>query len=53
MYSHIFLPFHYYNIIILNMINIDTTKTYIIVHKASQLALEAPINYTNYSKTSL
>lgn len=34
------------------MNTIDTTKTYLIVHKASQLALEAP-NQATYNKTSL
>ena len=35
------------------MNSIDTSKTYIIVHKSSQLALEAPATYANYNKTSL
>lgn len=35
------------------MNNVDTSKTYIIVHKSSQLALEAPANYTTFTKTSL
>lgn len=32
--------------------SVDTTKTYILVHQQSQLALEAP-NQANYTKTSL
>ncbi len=34
------------------MKQIDTTKTYLIIHKTSQLALEAP-NQSSYNKTSL
>lgn len=32
--------------------SVDTTKTYLLVHQGSQLALEAP-NQANYTKTSL